>query len=78
MSEASRACTWTPTINLDHAPAIGGKAGISHDEQLLRFALTLWNGRHAILKKRLFGLTNSGTNNSQDINEYYFCIRSTL
>jgi hypothetical protein len=32
----------------------------------------------SFLKKRLFGLTNSESNHSQDVNEYYFCIRSTL
>src|SRR5438105_512184 len=34
-----------------------GIAGISDDQQLLCFALALWNGRDPILKERLFGLT---------------------
>ena len=36
-----------------------GIAGISDDGQHLCFALALWNGKDAILKERLFGLTNS-------------------
>src|SRR6185436_5372954 len=39
-----------------------GLAGISDDRQLLCFALALWNGKDAILKERLFGLTNSEGN----------------
>ena len=36
-----------------------GLAGFSDDHQRLCFALALWNGKDAILKERLFGLTNS-------------------
>jgi hypothetical protein len=36
-----------------------GIAGISDDQQHLCFSLALWNGKDAILKERLFGLTNS-------------------
>src|SRR5512134_3050007 len=36
-----------------------GLAGISDDHQILCFALALWNGKDAILKERIFGLTNS-------------------
>src|SRR5437867_9574250 len=36
-----------------------GIAGISDDMQRLCFSLALWNGKDAILKERLFGLTNS-------------------
>src|SRR6516164_7730532 len=36
-----------------------GLAGFSDDKQRLCFALALWNDRDAILKERLFGLTNS-------------------
>ena len=35
-----------------------GIAGICDDQQLLCFALALWNGADPILKERLFGLTN--------------------
>ena len=54
-----------------------GLGGISDDKQRLCFALALWNGRDAILKERLFGLTNSEGNHGEDVKEYYFYIDST-
>jgi mannosylglycerate hydrolase MGH1-like protein len=54
-----------------------GLAGISDDHQLLCFALALWNGKDAILKERLFGLTNSEANHGEDVKEYYFYLDST-
>jgi hypothetical protein len=54
-----------------------GLAGISDDQQLLCFALALWNGRDPILKERLFGLTNSEANHGEDVKEYYFYLDST-
>ena len=54
-----------------------GIAGISDDRQRLCFALALWNGRDAILKERLFGLTNSEGNHGEDVKEYYFYLDST-
>src|SRR5574338_719789 len=54
-----------------------GLAGISDDRQLLCFALVLWNGKDAILKERLFGLTNSEGNHGEDVKEYYFYLDST-
>jgi len=54
-----------------------GIAGISDDKQRLCFALALWNGRDAILKERLFGLTNSEANHGEDVKEYYFYLDST-
>ena len=54
-----------------------GMAGISDDQQLLCFALALWNGRDPILKERLFGLTNSEGNHGEDVKEYYFYVDST-
>ncbi|SEM76557.1 Glycosyl hydrolase family 63 C-terminal domain-containing protein [Syntrophus gentianae] len=54
-----------------------GIAGISDDKQHLCFALALWNGRDAILKERLFGLTNSEANHGEDVKEYYFYLDST-
>jgi hypothetical protein len=54
-----------------------GLAGISDDEQLLCFALALWNGKDPILKERLFGLTNSESNHGEDVKEYYFYLDST-
>ncbi|HTU02767.1 MAG TPA: hypothetical protein VMG58_13155 [Candidatus Sulfotelmatobacter sp.] len=54
-----------------------GLGGISDDQQHLCFALALWNGKDAILKERLFGLTNSEGNHGEDVKEYYFYLDST-
>ena len=54
-----------------------GLAGFSDDQQRLCFALALWNGKDAILKERLFGLTNSESNHGEDVKEYYFYLDST-
>jgi hypothetical protein len=54
-----------------------GLAGISDDQQLLCFALALWNGQDPIIKERLFGLTNSEGNHGEDVKEYYFYLDST-
>ena len=54
-----------------------GIAGISDDKQKLCFSLALWNGKDAILKERLFGLTNSEGNHGEDVKEYYFYLDST-
>jgi hypothetical protein len=54
-----------------------GLGGICDDQQLLCFALALWNGRDPILKERLFGLTNSEGNHGEDVKEYYFYLDGT-
>jgi hypothetical protein len=54
-----------------------GIAGFSDDQQLLCLALAVWNGRDAILKERLFGLTNSEGNHGEDVKEYYFYLDAT-
>ena len=54
-----------------------GLAGISDDHQRLCFALALWNGKDAILKERLFGLTNTEGNHGEDVKECYFYLDST-
>jgi hypothetical protein len=54
-----------------------GLAGISDDRQRLCFSLALWNGKDAILKERLFGLTNSEGNHGEDVKEYYFYLDNT-
>lgn len=54
-----------------------GIAGISDDKQRLCFSLALWNGKDAILKERIFGLTNSEANHGEDVKEYYFYLDST-
>ncbi len=49
-----------------------GLLGISDREGRLCFALALWNGRDAILKERLFGLTNPQGNHGEDVKECYY------
>ena len=51
--------------------------GISDDQQILCFALALWNGRDPILKERLFGLTNSEGNHGEDVKECYYYLDAT-
>src|SRR5262245_32070540 len=46
-----------------------GLAGISDDRQILCFALALWNGVDPIMKERVFGLTNGGGNQGEDVQE---------
>jgi hypothetical protein len=48
-----------------------GLAGICDDRQTLCFALAFWNGRDPILKERIFGLTGTQGNHSEDAKEYY-------
>ncbi|MDD5200258.1 MAG: hypothetical protein PHC88_10710 [Terrimicrobiaceae bacterium] len=43
----------------------------------LGFALALWNGRDAILKERLFGLTGPQGNHGEDVKELYYYLDST-
>src|SRR5579884_3474637 len=54
-----------------------GIAGISDDNQQLCLALALWNGRDAILKERLFGLTNAEGNHGEDVKELYYYLDAT-
>ena len=54
-----------------------GIAGISDRRQQICFALSMWNGRDAILKERLFGLTGNEGNHGEDVKEYYFYVDST-
>jgi hypothetical protein len=54
-----------------------GLAGFSDDSQRLCLALALWNGRDAILKERLFGLTNSEGNHGEDVKELYYYLDAT-
>ncbi len=54
-----------------------GLAGISDDKGRMCFALALWNGRDAILKERLFGLTGPQGNHGEDVKEVYFYLDST-
>jgi hypothetical protein len=54
-----------------------GIAGLSDSGQNLCLALVLWNGKDAILKERLFGLTNDQGNHGEDVKEYYYYQDST-
>ena len=54
-----------------------GLAGICDRHQFLCFAISLWNGRDAILKERAFGLTGSEGNHGEDVKDYYFYLDST-
>ena len=49
-----------------------GIAGVCDEGQRLCLALALWNGQDAILKERLFGLTNREGNHGEDVKEYYY------
>ena len=54
-----------------------GLGGLSDANQLLCFALALWNGRDPILKERAFGLTGNQGNRGEDVKEYYFYVDAT-
>jgi len=54
-----------------------GIGGICDQNQILCFALALWNGADPIIKERMFGLTNSEGNHGEDVKEYYFFLDST-
>jgi hypothetical protein len=54
-----------------------GIAGISDDMQRICFAVTLWNGKDAILKERMFGLTGNEGNHGEDVKELYYYLDNT-
>src|SRR5690348_5243673 len=54
-----------------------GIGGISDRHQMICFAPAMWNGKDAILKERLFGLTGYQGNHGEDVKEYYFYLDST-
>ncbi len=54
-----------------------GLGGICDRHQRICFALALWNGRDAILKERLFGLTGNQGNHGEDCKENYYYLDST-
>jgi hypothetical protein len=49
-----------------------GLGGISDYFGNLCFGLALWNGQDAILKERLFGLSNPQGNHGEDVKELYY------
>lgn len=54
-----------------------GIAGISDEQQLLCFAVSLWNKKDPILKERYFGLTGNEGNHGEDVKEYYYYLDNT-
>ncbi len=54
-----------------------GIAGICDNEQLLCFAIGLWNKKDPIIKERLFGLTNQEGNHGEDVKELYYYLDSS-
>ncbi|MBI5773828.1 MAG: glucosidase [Verrucomicrobia bacterium] len=54
-----------------------GLLGFTDRECRLCFALALWNGKDAILKERLFGLTGNEGNHGEDVKEQYFYLDAT-
>jgi hypothetical protein len=54
-----------------------GIAGFCDEEQTICLSLALWNGKDAILKERLFGLTNSEGNHGEDVKELYYYLDNT-
>ncbi len=54
-----------------------GIAGISDDQQLLCFALALWNKKDPIIKERYFGVTGNEGNHGEDVKEMYYYLDST-
>jgi hypothetical protein len=54
-----------------------GIAGICDKQQLLCFALALWNKKDPIIKERYFGLTNPQGNHGEDVKELYYYLDST-
>ena len=54
-----------------------GIAGFGDDTLSWCVSLALWNGRDAILKERLFGLTNEQGNHGEDVKELYFYLDGT-
>jgi len=54
-----------------------GIAGISDNHQRLCFAIALWNGQDEILKERLYGLSNHGGNQGEDVKECYWYLDAT-
>jgi hypothetical protein len=54
-----------------------GLLGFSDRQARLCFAIALWNERDAILKERLFGLTNLEGNHGEDVKECYYYLDAT-
>jgi hypothetical protein len=54
-----------------------GLAGFGDEHLRWCLGLALWNGQDAILKERLFGLTNGQGNHGEDVKEHYCYLDAT-
>src|SRR4051812_20483114 len=54
-----------------------GIAGVCDNKQRLCLGLALWNGKDAILKERMFGLSNRQGNHGEDVKELYYYLDAT-
>ena len=54
-----------------------GIGGICDYNQLICFALSMWNGKDPILKENYFGLAGPEGNHGEDVKEYYYYLDST-
>lgn len=54
-----------------------GIGGFSDDQARICLSVALWNGRDAILKERLFGLSNPEGNHGEDVKEVYNYLDAT-
>lgn len=54
-----------------------GIAGISDAHQRICFAVSLWNGKDAFTKERLFGLDGNSGVHGEDVKELYYYLDST-
>src|SRR3978361_1370409 len=54
-----------------------GIGGIYDNEQLLCFAVALWNKKDPIIKERYFGLSNPEGNHGEDVKELYYYLDAT-
>jgi hypothetical protein len=54
-----------------------GIGGLCDNEQLLCFAVALWNKKDPIIKERYFGLSNPEGNHGEDVKELYYYLDNT-
>ncbi|TAL47098.1 MAG: glucosidase [Chitinophagaceae bacterium] len=54
-----------------------GIAGICDKDQLLCFAVSLWNKKDPFLKERYYGLSNTEGNHGEDVKELYYYLDNT-
>ena len=54
-----------------------GLLGLTDEQGRICFAMALWNGQDAILKERLFGLSNPEGNHGEDVKDYMFHLAGT-